>query len=75
MKLPDFVPRKLVFRLDEVADLLGVSTKTVRRWADAGVFGNLISTPGGKRVSYSGLALFCSAGDDSTDDTPSTNRI
>ena len=67
-ELPDIVPRKLLFRADEVAPLIGVSVRTVRRWMCQGVFGSVKQTPGGARITYDGLAAYYR--DDSTPDTP-----
>ncbi len=46
------------FRLGEVAALLGVSTDTVRRWADAGRLASRRSRTGERRVDASALARF-----------------
>ena len=43
------------FRIGQAADLLGVSTDTLRRWADAGRLATT-RTPGGRRV-VDGAAL------------------
>jgi hypothetical protein len=63
--LPDIVPRKLLFRADEVAPLLGMSERTVRRWMGQGVFGPIKNTPSGARITYDGLAAYYHTTDDS----------
>ncbi|MCA1988144.1 MAG: hypothetical protein LDL07_03225 [Desulfarculus sp.] len=57
-ELPGIVPRKLLFRPDEVAPLIGVSTRTVKRWMGQGVFGRIKQTPSGARITYDGLAAY-----------------
>lgn len=66
MNLPAFVPRKLLFRADEVAALLGVSPRTVRRWMGQGEFGELLQTATGTRITFDGLeAFYAGRADDS----------
>ena len=56
MSLPDFVPRKLLYRPDEVAHLLGVSDRTVRRMMHQGEFGEPVYAGSYARITYHGLA-------------------
>lgn len=46
------------YRIREAADLLGVSTDTVRRWADAGRLGTSLDEAGRRVVDGQELAAF-----------------
>lgn len=45
-----FLPRKDLFRVDEVADIFGVHHRTVRKWIDEGVLENIVRTPSGRNL-------------------------
>ncbi|MCF8064349.1 MAG: hypothetical protein K9K65_06070 [Desulfarculaceae bacterium] len=62
-ELPGFVPRKLVYRAAEVAELLGLSTREVQRKMAEGAFGDLKRAGGSEKrpfykITYDGLLLF-----------------
>ena len=59
------------FRISEVADLMGVSSDTVRRWADGGRLAATRDTHGHRVVEGSDLAAFAR----SMGDNPETARI
>jgi molybdopterin-binding protein len=59
------------FRISEVADLMGVSSDTVRRWADGGRLTATRDQHGHRVVEGSDLALFAR----SMGDNPETARI
>lgn len=47
-----FLPKKDLFRVDEVADFLSVHIRTVQRWIDEGKIEDVVRLPGrGIRVS------------------------
>ena len=50
-----YSPRVTTFRVKDAADLLGVSTDTVRRWADGGRLAT--TTDGSGRVAVDGAVL------------------
>lgn len=50
------------FRLGQAAELLGVSTDTVRRWADEGRLPTMRTAGGHRRVAAVALAEFAAAG-------------
>jgi len=52
------MPKDRTFRLGEVATLLGVSSDTVRRWADAGRLAARRTKRGERRVGAAALARF-----------------
>lgn len=62
-ELPSFVPRKLVYRAAEVAELLGVSTREVQRKMAEGAFG-ILKRAGGNdnrpfhKITYDGLLQY-----------------
>ncbi|MBU4278197.1 MAG: hypothetical protein KKC30_15760 [Proteobacteria bacterium] len=62
-ELPSFVPRKLVYRAAEVAELLGLSTREVQRKMAGGAFGELKRAGGSDerpfyKIRYDGLVAF-----------------
>ncbi len=62
-ELPSFVPRKLVYRPSEVAELVGLSTREIQRKMADGAFGKLKRAGGSDerpffKVTYDGLLLF-----------------
>ena len=53
------IPNKQLFRATEVADMLGFSTRTINRWANAGEFGELWQKgQRGRRITRQGLSAF-----------------
>ena len=54
----DIIPRKLIFRDREVAALLGVCERTVRRYKNEGRFGGLATVNRNTRVTYAGLMSY-----------------
>jgi len=52
------IPRKLLFRPSEVAELLGYSTRTVQRHMIEGAFGSLWQKDNQRRVTYGGLKAY-----------------
>ena len=62
-ELPDFIPRKLVYRPSEVADFVGLSTREVQRKMAEGAFGDLKRAGGSDerpfyKVTYDGLLKY-----------------
>ncbi len=55
---PEFIPRKLTFADQEVADLLGVSLRTAKRYKAEGRFGVLASKGRYTRITYTGLVEY-----------------
>lgn len=58
MTLPSFIPRKLHYTAAEVAPWLDKSARTIRRWMDDGLFGDIHHTPDGRRITYDGLLAY-----------------
>lgn len=59
MKLPDFIPKKLLYRKDEVAGYIGRSVRTVERLMNSGAFGDLWQRQGMPRlITRHGLEIF-----------------
>ena len=61
IKLPDWLPKKWLYRPDEVADFLGLSVSTVRRRMNCGDFGGLHREEGGMRITIFGLVGYLEA--------------
>ena len=53
--LPQWWPQKWLYRPDEVAELLGLSARTIWRRMESGEFGDLHREGDGVRITYSGL--------------------
>ena len=62
MSLPEFVPKKMIYRPDEVAGLLQCSVRTVRRMMHQGEFGEPVYVGCYARITYDGLAGYYQAG-------------
>jgi len=54
----EWIPRKQIFRPDEVADLLSVGRDAIYRWIQHGHFGTIIELPGGYRISRENIIWF-----------------
>lgn len=59
--LPGWLQRKWLYRPDDVARLLGVSARTVRRRMAEGAFGELHQEDSGLRITQSGLLAYLGA--------------
>ena len=62
-ELPDFIPRKLVYRPSEVAEYVGLSTREVQRKMADGAFGGLKRVGGSDerpfyKITYAGLLAY-----------------
>lgn len=57
----ELIPRKLVFRDQEVATLLGVSLRTITRYKHEGRFGGLATAGRRSHITYAGLVGYLQA--------------
>ena len=57
MTLPDWFPRKVLYRPGEVADFVGVDVRTIQRDMDAGAFGfeGVRKRGSQRRITYDGF--------------------